>query len=124
MLLASKALMMKCMDDAEAFVREFIRAVREDPKGPMQRHSHDYDLYLPWLVEEVRNAPPVEGCQESARSKADSIFMDVAWSLVVKGYLRPGPRKVSSEVRASDYGKGFSLTATGCDWLNNEEAAS
>lgn len=117
MLLATRGLLVRTIDDAEAYLREFIWETLQDPKGSLQRHSHDYDLYLPWVHEEIRNAPPPPGYEMHGAVLVDRMLMDAAWSLVQKNILRPGPRAVSSEVRPDDYGKGFSLTPPGTEWV-------
>ena len=117
MLLATKGLLLRTVEDTEPYLQEFIWETLRDPNGPMQRHSHDYDLFLPWVHEEVRNAPPAPGQEIHGAVLVDRLLMDGAWALVQKGYLRPGPRAVSSEVRGTDYGKGFSLTHAGIEWI-------
>lgn len=115
MLLGSKGRACHTREDAEQFIAEFIVETLRDPYGPMQRHSLDYDLYLPWLQEEVWNSPTPEDALQTP--VLDRIYMDAAWSLVMKGYLRPGPRTMSAQCRPQDYGKGYSLTAEGRAWL-------
>ena len=116
MLLGTKGQACKTMEAAESYLREFIRETVQDPDGPMQRHSLEYDLYLPWLHEDVWNAPVPEG-EHGKLPDLDRLYMDAAWSLVQQGYLRPGPRKISSVVRSTDYGKGYSLTCQGQAWI-------
>ena len=119
MLLSTRGLLLRNLDETEDFLREFIWETLRDPIGPMQRHSHDYDLFLPWVHEEIRNAPPAPGHEVHGAVFIDRLLMDAAWDLVQKGFLRPGPRAVSSEVRASDFGKGYALTVTGRDWVKS-----
>ncbi len=108
------------LEAAEGFIREFILELRNDESGRMRKHSVDYDLYLPWLWEEVTNSgshlEPAHCSKEASR-----LYMDAAWSLVQKGHLRPGPPKVSSTTGGGDYGKGFSVTYAGEEWLNGGE---
>ena len=108
------------LEGAEAFIRDFVAALRDDDSGRMRRHSGDYDLFLPWLWEEVVNSgthlEPAHCSKDASR-----LFMDAAWSLVQKGHLRPGPPKVSSTTGGGDYGKGFSLTDAGEAWLRGAE---
>jgi len=105
------------LDQAEDFIREFILELRNDSSGRMRRHSGDYDLFLPWLWEEIVNSgshlQPAH-----CSTKASRLFMEAAWSLVQKGLIRPGPIKISSSAGGSDQGKGFSVTFRGEDWLN------
>lgn len=108
------------LDQAEEFIRGFILELRNDPSGRMRRHSGDYDLFLPWLWEEVVNSgshlQPAH-----CSTKASQLYMEAAWDLVQKGYLRPGPIKISSSGGGNDQGKGFSVTFRGEEWL--KEAA-
>jgi hypothetical protein len=117
MLLATRGLLIRSLDEMESYLREFIWETLRDPDGPMQRHSLDYDLYLPWVHEEIRNAPAPPGHEAHGAVLVDRLLMDAAWSLVQKNMLRPGPRTVPSEVRLEDYGKGFSLTPSGIEWI-------
>lgn len=105
------------LDEAEAFIKAFVQELRNDASGRMRRHSREYDLFLPWLWEEITNSgthlEPAHVPLESNR-----LFMEAAWSLVQKGWLRPGPPKITSEDQGGDYGKGFTLTFRGEDeWL-------
>lgn len=108
------------MEEAVAFIREFVRELRGDGEGRMRRHSGDYDLYLPWLWEEIVNSgthdDPAHTTTEQSR-----LYMEAAWSLVQQGVLRPGPPKISANAGAHDYGKGFSLTFAGEEWLKGGE---
>ncbi|MGV3614390.1 MAG: hypothetical protein ACO1SV_03550 [Fimbriimonas sp.] len=119
MLLGTKGHACKTMEAAEAYLREFIIETLKDPTGPMQRHSMEYDLYLPWLHEDVWSSPSPDG-GNGRLADLDRLYMDAAWSLVQQGYLRPGPRKISSHVRPTDYGKGYSLTYKGMRWIEEE----
>lgn len=109
------------IEEAEAFIGEFIREVRRDPKGAMQRHSREYDLFLPWLWEEVINAGTHDAPSHPSH-EANQLFMEAAWGLVQKGVLRPGPPKITSEDQGGDYGKGYTLTFAGVKWLESLSA--
>lgn len=106
----------RTLDEAESFIREFIHELRNDTTGRMRRHSGEYDLFLPWLWEEIVTSGshdrPAHCQTESSR-----LYMEAAWSLVQKGYLRPGPIKISAGAGASDQGKGYSVTYKGEEWL-------
>jgi hypothetical protein len=80
----------KTPDEAQAFIRDFILELRNDASGRMRRHSGDYDLYLPWLWEEVINSGT---------------------------HLEPAH---CSSAGGGDYGKGYSVTFAGEDWLTGE----
>lgn len=116
MLLGTKGQTCHNLEEAEGYIREFIAATLADENGAMKRHSGEYDLYLPWLQEDVFTAPRPNG-DNPRIPDLDRLFMDAAWSLVTKGYLRPGAHKISSVVSATDYGRGFSLTHRGHQWV-------
>ena len=75
-------------------------------------HSRDFDLFLPWLLEIASNQHVQEGEDPLPIFDIERIYMDASWSLVMQGYLRPGPRVITGDVR-DGYGKGFSLTVKG-----------
>lgn len=105
------------IEGAEAFIRKFMRFEREHEEELAHNKKHDYDLFLPWLMEVVVNAKEEEGSK--APAELDHIYMDAAWSLVLKGYFRPGPHKVSGDT-GDGYGKGFTLTRKGEEWLSKD----
>ncbi|GEM_PF-1047090 len=110
------------VEDAEGFIRDFILELRNDASGRMRKHSREYDLFLPWLWEEITNS----GTHlEPTHTKLETseLYMEAAWSLVQKGHLRPGPPKVTSEDAGGDYGKGYTLTHKGKDWLGERTDA-
>ncbi|RYG25074.1 hypothetical protein EON82_08475 [bacterium] len=112
----------KTLDEAEAFIRDFILELRNDNTGRMRRHSGEYDLFLPWLWEEIVNSGSHER-PAHCETKSSRLFMDAAWSLVQKGYLRPGPHKISDGTGGNDHGKGYSVTFKGEDWLSEVNSA-
>lgn len=104
------------LDEAVEFIRGFILELRHDESGRMRRHSREYDLFLPWLWEEITTS----GTHlEPTHTKLETneLYMEAAWSLVQQGFLRPGPPKTTSEAPAGDYGKGYTLTIKGKAWL-------
>lgn len=104
------------VDEAEGFVKAFIRTLRDDASGRMRRHSRDYDLFMPWLWEEITTSGThLEPTH--TRLETNELYMEAAWSLVQKGYLRPGPPKTTSQDAGGDYGKGYTLTFKGKAWL-------
>ncbi|CAN5527640.1 hypothetical protein BH11ARM2_BH11ARM2_01900 [soil metagenome] len=120
MLIGERGRRVKDLAEAEAFIREFVAYGQEerDESGPQHRHSRDYDLYLPWLWENVSNAraedPPLEGIV------LERMYMEAAWNLVRRGVLRPGPKTVMGGGGGADFGKGYSLTHEGDEWLGSE----
>jgi len=107
-------------DEAEAqeFIRTFLQFEREHREDLAKNKEHDYDLYLPWLMEVVINAPETEDGQPPV--ELDRTYMDAAWGLVTQGYVRPGPRSVTGDGGSDGYGKGFTLTAKGREWVNSK----
>ncbi|RYG46735.1 hypothetical protein EON79_09365 [bacterium] len=116
MLIGDQGRIVKDLAEAQDYIRVFVRRGYDetDPGGPQHRHSEDYDLLVPWLWENVSNArvenPPLEG------NALERLYMEAAWSLVVKGYFRPGPRSVMGGGHGAD-GKGYSLTYEGEKWI-------
>lgn len=107
------------VEGAEDFIRTFMRYERDHRGEIAKNKEHDYDLYLPWMMEVVVNAPEEEGSQPPAQ--LDYLYMDAAWSLVLKGVFRPGPRRVTGDAGHDGYGKGFTLTEKGKYWLTEGE---
>jgi len=107
-------------DEAEAqeFIRSFLKFERTHRDELAKNKEHDYDLYLPWLMEVVINAPETDESRPPA--DLDRVYMDAAWGLVTAGYFRPGPRRGTGDGGGDGYGKGFALTAKGSEWVNAE----
>ena len=108
------------VEEAEGFLRDFILTLRNDGTGRMRKHSREYDLFMPWLWEEITNSGThLDPTHTSIET--NEIYMEAAWTLVQKGYLRPGPPKSTSEDAGGDYGKGYSLTFKGKEWLDEAD---
>jgi len=103
----------KSLQEAEEYILDFIVENLAQHERRIVEKSFDFDLYLPWLMEIVENQriEKVEGCPEIV--ELEGLYMDAAWSLCNKGYLRPGPRRTNSENPKDGYGKGYSLTLMG-----------
>lgn len=106
------------VEEAEGFIKEFIQELRNDESGRMRRHSREYDLFLPWLWEEITNSGTHDNPAHT-RLETNELYMEAAWSLVQQGYLRPGPPKITSEDSGGDYGKGYTLTFKGKEWIGD-----
>ena len=103
----------KCLDDAEAYILKFIVENLAQHDRRVTDKSQDFDLYLPWLMEIIENQRiQHEDCAPEIET-LERLYMDAAWSLVMKGTLRPGPRTTSSDSAKGSYGKGYSLTLHG-----------
>lgn len=114
-MFGTKGQLVTSVEEAEEFIRAFLLYEREHRDELAKNKEHDYDLYLPWLMEVVVNAEEIK--ESRPPSEFDRLYMDAGWSLVLKGYFRPGPRKVSGDVGHDGYGKGFTLTSKGEQWL-------
>ena len=103
----------KSLQEAEDYILDFIVENLAQRERRIVEKSHDYDLYLPWLMEIVENqrVEHDENCPQIV--DLESLYMDAAWSLCNRGYLRPGPRKTTSDNPRDSYGKGYSLTLMG-----------
>jgi hypothetical protein len=106
-------------EDAECYLWKFMAENHLCEDRHIREHSHDFDLYLPWLLEILEY-------QKGERSEAlpilqvQQLYMDAAWDLVMRGLLRPGPRTISGDSHKDGYGKGYSLTLLGCQRLSEE----
>lgn len=120
MVIGEKGRRVRNLAEAEAFIREFVCFGHDerDEAGPQHRHSRDYDLYLPWMWENVSNVKAEEAPLEGI--VLERMYMEATWNLVRRGVLRPGPKTVMGGGGATDYGKGYSLTHEGEAWLREE----
>ena len=110
----------KSLKEAEEYILDFIVENHAHRERRVVEKSHDFDLYLPWLMEIVENQrigelQEISDCPQIA--DLESLYMDAAWSLCNKGFLRPGPRKTNSDNPKDSYGKGYSLTLAGNERL-------
>jgi hypothetical protein len=107
--------MAKSLQDAEDYILDFIVENLAQRERRIVEKSHEFDLFLPWLMEIVENQRLNDSDEAACPQVADLevLYMDAAWSLCNKGYLRPGPRKTTSDVPRDSYGKGYSLTLMG-----------
>jgi hypothetical protein len=103
------------IEEACEFIRAFIRYEREHRTELASGKEHDFDVFLPWMMEIVVNSEEEEGSRMP--SELDVLYMDAAWHLVTLGVLRPGPRRVSGDASRDGYGKGFALTPKGREWV-------
>lgn len=118
MLFDPRGRSVKTVEEAEEYIRSFIALLHDYPHSHAAQRSHDYDLYLPWLIEVVEYLPATE-CEPTPPLTLERLYMEAAWQLVQKGYLRPGPRKPNSGDLGEGYGKGYSLTFTGDEWIQS-----
>lgn len=98
--------------EAENYLFDFIRENRQATDRRMIEKSHDFDLYLPWVMEILDNIHEQEG-EKLSMHDLHRLYMDAAWDLVMQGCLRPGPRAVNGDMGANAYAHGYSLTTKG-----------
>ena len=99
-------------EDAEAYIWKFILENLSQTDRHITEHNRDYDLFLPWLLEIVSNLHVRADQEPLPIFDLERIYMDAAWQMVMEGFLRPGPRVITGDIREG-YGKGFSLTRKG-----------
>lgn len=109
----------KSIEDAEEYIWRFIAENHCCSDRHVKEHSHDFDLYLPWLLE-VMEYQKSERQDGLTMLQIQQFYMDAAWDLVMKGYFRPGPRTISGDPLKDGYGKGYSLTPIGRQRLEDE----
>ncbi|AIE83433.1 hypothetical protein [Fimbriimonas ginsengisoli] len=114
-MIGTKGQKVRTVDEACEFIREFLVYERTHRGELAVGKEHDFDLFLPWMMEIVVNSEEEDGSQ--LPTVLDRIYMDAAWELVVRGFLRPGPRHVSGDSSSDGYGKGYSLTTKGTEWI-------
>ncbi|MEA2553152.1 MAG: hypothetical protein QOJ65_1328 [Fimbriimonadaceae bacterium] len=99
-------------EEAVAYIWKFIAENLVQTDRHVTDHSRDFDLFLPWLLEITSNLRVPESEEPLPIFDLEGIYMDAAWSMVMQGYLRPGPRVITGDIR-DGYGKGFSFTRKG-----------
>jgi hypothetical protein len=99
-------------EDAEQFIWKFIAENLGQTERHIVEHTRDFDLFLPWLLEIVSNLHIGEEKEALPIFDLERIYMDAAWTMVTEGFLRPGPRVITGDIREG-YGKGYSLTRKG-----------
>jgi hypothetical protein len=102
----------KSVEDAECYIWKFIAENHCCEDRHVTAHNHDYDLYLPWLME-ILEYQKTDKVGAMAILDIQQFYMDAAWDLVMKGYLRPGTRSITGDPLKDGYGKGYSLTMQG-----------
>ena len=103
-------------DDAERYIWKFIAENLAQTERHIVEHTRDFDLFLPWLLEIVSNLHVKSEEEALPIFDIERIYMDAAWTMVMQGYLRPGPRVITGDIREG-YGKGYSLTQRGLQRL-------
>jgi hypothetical protein len=114
----------KTIDDAKAFIRKFIYEIihTKDQSGYVKHY--EMDLYLPMMMDWILNVPAAKDMEFTTSEVLEVLYMDAAWGLCMDGIFRPGPRSTVGEVPGDSYGKGYSLTAKGKEWLEQERPKS
>lgn len=111
----------RTIEEAKEYIGLFILGT-EHPDDPRESgHMHDYDLFLPWLIQVVESIAVPHAENLPTYKELGLLYMDAAWMLVQEGLLRPGPREIMGDVGAG-YGKGYSLTPKGRQWIADLES--
>lgn len=110
------------IEDAQNYLWQFIaeNLTITDPK--VREHAHDFDLYLPWLLQIFDRHGEQPG-EKLTLPELQALYMDAAWDLVQRGFLRPGPRFIDGEQTREGYGNGYSLTAKGKQFVKTVSTA-
>lgn len=108
-------------EDAERYIWKFIAENLAQTERHIVDHTRDFDLFLPWLLEIVSNLHVPEAEEPLPIFDLERIYMDAAWTIVMQGYLRPGPRVITGDIR-DGFGKGYSLTKKGLERLASMNA--
>jgi hypothetical protein len=109
--------MVKTVEEAESYIRYFIAVSRSLGHERFSHAQMEYDLYLPWLAEVVENILLPEDIEPTPTPVLERLYMEAAWTLCMAGQLRPGPIKAGFDNARDAYGKGFSLTYRGEEWI-------
>ncbi len=97
-------------EEAEIVLHAFIREGQQaDSQHHVREKSKGYDLYLPWLMEVVEYVIPLEDHEPLGLLELQQLYLDVAWRMVMKGVLRPGPKMVNAATDTNIYGLAFTL---------------
>jgi hypothetical protein len=107
----------RTLEEAEAFIRSFIAETKRHPSEHFDFREMDYDLFVPRLVEIAENLDLLPGTEPTPFRELEPLYMEAAWSLVMQGYLRPGPHGPNQSNTGDVYGKAYSLTTKGKEWL-------
>jgi hypothetical protein len=108
------------VDDAVAFIIEFLRAPRRDDGYP----TYGYEIYLPkvivaYLIEIERSAEQISTLYNGrGAGELSPAFYEAAWELCRRGVLRPGIRTLGAQATPDGAsGNGYCLTALGRRWI-------
>ena len=97
-------------DEAQEAIIEFIREGQDaQSRHNVANKSQGFDLYLPWLMEVIEYVEPYDESEYLPILQLHRLYMDTAWSMVMKGILRPGPKTLSGGSESNTYGRAFSL---------------
>ena len=100
------------VDEAVDYLWKFIAENRTVTDPKVREHTHDFDLYLPWLVQ-IFERHGEQHDEKLAMPDLHGLYMDAAWQMVTQGFLRPGPRSIDGDQPKDGYGNGYSLTSKG-----------
>ncbi|HVT12518.1 MAG TPA: hypothetical protein VHE55_09640 [Fimbriimonadaceae bacterium] len=100
------------LEEAQEYLWKFIAENRTVTEPKIREHTHDFDLFLPWLLQIFDRHGEQPG-EKLSLIELQSLYMDAAWDMVEQGFLRPGPRTIEGEQPRDGYGNGYSLTLKG-----------
>lgn len=103
------------LDEAIAFTFDMLR------RG--HAGNYGYDLYPPVIADAAaaKLHPTDHQIRNKASRELSPIFMDAAWEICCRGYVRPGVKIVLGQAVPDG---GYSLTALGREGLNELDEAS
>lgn len=98
------------IEEAEQNIRLFILEGKNDEsQHHVRERSKGFDLYLPWLIEVIEYVQPLPDKGAIGILELQKLYMDAAWSMVMKGVLRPGPKMATGASETHAYGVGYSV---------------
>jgi hypothetical protein len=100
------------VEQAQEYLWKFIAESLDVTDQKVREHAHDFDLYLPFLMQIFERHGDQPG-EELTMMELEVLYMDAAWDMANQGFLRPGPRTVEGDQPKDGYGNGYSLTAKG-----------
>jgi hypothetical protein len=106
-------------EDALSLILQWVR------EGSQSYYpSYGYDIYLPNVIYwHLSNRNPSMPSNEDSLDleKLYPIFVDAAWGLCRRGIIRPGVKKYGAQATEKGAGgSGYSITAFGRQWLEDE----
>jgi hypothetical protein len=105
------------IDEAKNFIKRFMYEIIHLKNESGYVKHYELDLYLPMMMDWVLNVPGDKNQTFTPTDTLEVLYMDAAWELCREGIFRPGPRATNGESPHDSYGKGYSLTLKGREWI-------